>query len=186
MLVVSLILMGCQKSGEVEKNSIEVSKKGWIKATVHESFDKEYYDKEELEETVESAIETYNGEAGENRIKLDSLKIKKKVAHATITYTADDDYVAFNQVGIYNGTTKELDTTVYDAHQELEDNDGNKILLQNLLVSEDTYYLVVLQENCTLETSGKILYASSNVTLEGKRTADVTVSHKSYAYVVYE
>lgn len=186
ILVLSFVLAGCQKNDEIDKNSIEVSKKGWIKATVYESFDKEYYDKDELRETVESAIDAYNSESGEERIKLDSLKVKKKVAHATITYTADDDYVAFNQVGIYNGTAKEMDTAVYDAWQELEDRDGNKIPLQNVLVSEDTCYLVILQENCTLETSGKILYTSSNVIVDGKKSADVTANHESYAYIVYE
>lgn len=186
MLILSLALLGCQKSGEIEKNNIQVSKKGWVKATVHESFDKEYYDKEELQETIESAIEAYNSESGEERIKLDSLKVKKKVAHLTITYTADDDYEAFNQVGIFNGTVKEMDTGLYNVRQELEDSDGNKIPLQNLLVSDDTFYLVILQEDCTLETSGKILYSSSNVTLDGKKTADVTANHASYAYIVYE
>lgn len=186
MLFLFCILTGCRKSDEIEKNNIEVDKEGWITTTIHESFDKDYYDKQELEETIDGAIKEYNKEAGGKRIELEELEIKDETAHAVITYAGYEDYIAFNQVGIFNGTTKNLDGVDYDAQQEIIDLGGNRIALQNLLLSEETYNLVILQENCTLETSGKILYASSNVIINGKKTADVTADHESYAYVVYD
>lgn len=186
MLLLFCVLSGCGKSGELQKNSIEVNEKGWIKAAVHEEFDKEYYDKKELQENAETAIREYNDLAGEERIQLDSLTADDKTAHATITYAGDEDYEAFNRVGIYNGPVTEVDVTIYDVRTELFDRDGTKIPLQNLLVAKDDCNLVILSETCALKTSGKIRYASGNVELTGKKTAEVTADQKTYAYVVYE
>lgn len=186
MLMIFCIFVGCGNKDELGKNTVEVSQKGWIKATVHETFDKDYYDKKELQTMVENAIEEYNSSAGSERIELNTLSVKGNAAHATITYAGDEDYEKFNQIGIYNGTVKEMDETIYDAQAELMDQNGNKIPLRNLILSDDSYHLAILQETCILETSGKILYTSSNVELEGKKTAVVTADHKSYAYVVYE
>lgn len=186
MLMIFCIFVGCGNKDELGENTVEVSQKGWIKATVHETFDKDYYDKKELKTMVENAIEEYNSSAGSERIELNTLSVKGNAAHATITYAGDEDYEKFNQIGIYNGTVKEMDETIYDAQAELMDQNGNKIPLRNLILSDDSYHLVILQETCILETSGKILYTSSNVELEGKKTAVVTADHKSYAYVVYE
>lgn len=186
VLCMFCILTGCAKSDQIEKNSIEVSEKGTITATIHESFDREYYDKKELKETIDAAIKAYNKEAKEERISLESLRVKNEAAHAVITYAGDEDYTAFNQIGIYNGTIKDMEGLDSGEQQEIIDRDGKRIALQNLLYSEETYNLVVLQESCTLKTSGKILYASSNVTITGKKTADVTADQESYAYVVYE
>ena len=186
MLMIFCIFVGCGNKDELGENTVEVSQKGWIKATVHETFDKDYYDKKELQTMVENAIEEYNSSAGSERIELNTLSVKGNAAHATITYAGDEDYEKFNQIGIYNGTVKEMDETIYDAQAELMDQNGDKIPLRNLILSDDSYHLAILQETCILETSGKILYTSSNVELKGKKTAEVTADHKSYAYVVYE
>lgn len=185
MLLLS-VLAGCGKADGKEKNRFSVDEDGAITVTVVESFERDYYDKKELEKVVETAIESYNKTAGKESVELKNCRVGKDVARVTIWYETGGDYTAFNQTGIFNGPVSQVEAAGYDKMSELYGDDGQKIPIFNLIVAEEDLNVAVLKEDCILETSGKILYVSKNVTIEGRKSADVTADDKNFALVVYK
>lgn len=188
VLVLSCVFSGCS-GGSAEKYRVTLDMSGAVTETVKEDFNQDTYDKEELKDTIDNAINQYNTQAGDTRIELDTYKVGGDVAQVTITYAADDDYETFNNEDLYNGNLTDVVLAKgYDANVLLTNRQGETTTLKSLLDSKDGKhrYAAVISEDCNLRTSGRILYASSNVKITARKAADVTLAEGEFAFVVYE
>lgn len=187
LVILLCLFTGCGKVPEEGETSIKVDRKGGITASVREAFDKDYYDKGELKETIQNAIADYNKQADGEPIKLEKFRVGGKVAKVTMSYASDEDYKNFNQTDIMNGELEEVLTAGYNIQTMVTDRHGKQVLLHNLVAAKEPYHIAVFTEDCTVETSERILYVSGNVTTEGRRIAHVDVNDTAeYAFVVYQ
>ena len=68
-------LAGCGNSVP-EGNAISVDKKGTITSTITESFDKDFYDADELKEEIDSELADYNKTFAKDHISLKKFEVK--------------------------------------------------------------------------------------------------------------
>ena len=90
-------------AGDFERSTLIFSRKGGITAVSVEPFDKDYYSKEELDQTVDTALKDYQA-AGGKGISKKSLSVGNGTARLVMTYDSAEDYAKFNRVPAYFGT----------------------------------------------------------------------------------
>src|SRR5574344_21146 len=94
LLVICLLgLAGCKKGdsqtvdqADIKENTTGISSDGTVQSGVVESFEKDYYKKDELKTYIEETIQNYTKKAGNDTVKLDSLDVENKVANAKFSY----------------------------------------------------------------------------------------------------
>lgn len=184
---------GCSKVSSADANLISVDKDGAITSAIIEPFDKDYYDKEELKQNIEDAIDAYNTQAGDEAIRMKSFKIRKDTAYVIMKYASYKDYTEFNQAPIFVGTVQEAIAAGYDTAENLSKTGENLLTtMQELAASEDTYHVVVVKEPLQVETPGNILFTSDFVAVPEKKLAEVQADEKTavmldeYAYIIYK
>ena len=160
-------------AGDFERSTLIFSRKGGITAVSVEPFDKDYYSKEELDQTVDTALKDYQA-AGGKGISKKSLSVGNGTARLVMTYDSAEDYAKFNRVPAYFGT-------VSGAQEEGYSLDGligtpSRLDSGSLLPSDGT------------EKEIPILYASSNLTPKDDHTASLegTVSRENPGVIVLQ
>ena len=89
LLVLIFLLFALSGCGKVQKeqetsetgafNVVDVKKDGSVVNTIEEPFEQEYYNEERLKDLILSEVVDYNQEAGESRVEVKKLSVKKNV-----------------------------------------------------------------------------------------------------------
>ena len=187
-LFMSCMLTGCS-SFSPEVTGVSISKKGEVTEVVREKFDKEYYDKKELEQQIESEVEQYNAENGEKSVKKNRFSVKDGEAILRITYSSAKDYAQFNHIGFYNGDIQGAVQAGYAFEGEfLEVTDGKikegEPIWGSSIMSGTNYQTLAIEEALLVEVPGTIKYVSSNMKVKDKSTA--VLEESETAYILYE
>lgn len=201
LMLASAVLSGCGQSGELDTTSIYIRKDGSVSSAVYESFDTEQYDKEELQEFVEGLVSAYNQkEAGtaaaytkdteEDLVAaVKSLDFKDEEAILKMEYASCDDYMQFNETEgsiaqLASGTIAGAAEAGIDLGQfELLNPEGTEKI--NGSDAEEDYYVVFVEGTATLLVEGTIQYATADVKVEGKDTAQVS-SEDSLSCIIFK
>lgn len=152
LLAICLLgLTGCNKKAkqtldrtEVTENTTLFNLDGTVKSVIVESFEKDYYNKNELKSYIEQTIQTYTKKAGIDTVVLDSLDVNNKVASAQLSYKKVADYATFNEVNVEVLTKEQalkderVSDTVYSVDQ------GETVDLKSALAEKD-YTIVVME-----------------------------------------
>lgn len=162
LLMASLFLTGCSnapglKADEIENSTLVIDKKGIVQGGVVESFDKEYYSKEELEDWIDEWIESYNSSVGENRVKLKSFLADEKNASMVVQYDTIEDYAAVNQVeaGILSFDEAKSQNILPETLVSMEA--GNSVETKEL-EADPEWQVLFLTEEYDIILEGKVLY----------------------------
>ncbi len=190
IMMVALMAVGCGAKFEPEETAIYITSKGEVRSAVIESFEESYYDLEELRSDLEKSIDDYCLDQGESCITLETLEINEETGNAELwmEYETVEDYGAFNNVLLFHGTVAEAKEEgyfedTYFEDTELLDTDGDYAELSE---EDDEYQVIISDEAICIQTSGKILYVSDNVSIEGKKLAKAfETSAEHPAYVIY-
>lgn len=198
LLLLSLVLfaiisfVGCGKVKGWETSGIHVSKKGAVSEVIIESFDEKNYDEKELEDSIKTAIATHNKEIGKDTISLEKFQVKDKKTKVILEYKSIKDYQLFNHLELYQGTLKELDTSIVeDTTMMVGVKDGKlnkekKTPLETLIKENNqNYRIVVFEGNMQVEVDKNIVYASENLELSDKRIVTSKEGHK-LSFIIYE
>ena len=190
-----LILTGCG-SGK-DESTISIDSKGRVTAMTVESFDKSYYDFEEMQTTVDQAVADYNSQHKKEPIRVKTCKQDEKTKEVTVTlgYASCEDYRAFNQRELYRGTVKEVQEE-YGLPEVFLDRKEKAVKAKTVLADCPQAQVILLQEPVSVKTPETILYVSDNVTITGENTARVEddglqdnenadTSIYEYAYIIY-
>lgn len=184
ILIAMLLLTGCSEKFEPTESTIFITSKGVVHSAVMESFEKEYYDFNELTENVENAVQSYCLDVNRDAVKINSLTEENDMAVLQMEYQSVEDYVEFNDVFLFAGTFSEaadagyMPDELYDTEGQYEEIDPEE--LGDLKV-------VVTEESISIQTSGKIKYVSDNVTVIDKKLARALEAGKSHpAFVLYK
>lgn len=114
LIAMITILSGCSKLGSAEASTIYVDKKGRIESITVEALPAEQYNKEELKTMIDESIDDYNGKQEEEKITLESFKVKKDQARLTMKYASYEDYEDFNGRILFAGTVAEAKVAGYE------------------------------------------------------------------------
>ncbi|HUM82812.1 MAG TPA: hypothetical protein PLN48_03435 [Lachnospiraceae bacterium] len=191
--VLCFLLCACGSVTDGDVNAMEVMKDGSITASSVGSFDKDYYDINELRKETETAVKAYNASAGQELIKLIKCSADKERARVVLFYSSGSDYAAFNSVTFLSGTLKEAlsggadpDAYVFSSDRTL------KTTLGELEQKNQEYGFIEVNEPLLVKAPGKIVYTSSNAKVDkngnarasGTDEAETLLS--SPCYIIYE
>lgn len=184
ILSMAFLLSGCSQKFEPTESTIFITSKGLVQSAVIESFDKSYYDFDELYETVEKEVKAYCLDKNEEAVTISSLVEENNSVALMMDYQTVKDYVEFNEILLFSGTFSEAAAAGY-LPEELYDVDGNSIEVD--MESLADLKVIVTEESVCIQTSGKIKYVSDNVTVLDKKLAKAMEAGKTHpAFVLYK
>ena len=183
VLTGALLLSGCSQKFEPTESTIFVTSKGVVRSAVMESFEKGYYNFEELSGDIESAVQAYCSDGNEGAIVVESLTEENDMVTLQMQYESATVYSEFNGMILFSGTLSEAKAAGYSPN-ELYDTQGQ---LVEIAAEEDSLKVIITEEDVCIQTSGKIKYVSDNVTVIDTKLAralEAGVNHP--AFVVYK
>lgn len=184
ILSMTFLLSGCGQEFEPTESTIFVTSKGAVKSAIIESFDKSYYDFDELYDTVEKEVKAYCLDQNEEAVTISSLVEENDSVALLMDYQTVEDYVKFNEIELFSGTFSEAASAGY-LPEELYDVEGNSV--ESDVEELGDLKVVVTEESVCLQTSGKIKYVSDNVTVLDKKLAKAMEAGKAHpAFVLYK
>lgn len=184
ILAVMLLLTGCSEKFEPTESTIFITSKGVVHSAVMESFEKTYYDFDELTKNVEDAVESYCLEGNEDAVKINLLTEENDMAVLQMEYQSVEDYAKFNDVLLFSGTFSEAAAAGY-VPDELYDTEGQYVEID--MEQQGNLKVVVTEESICIQTSGKIQYVSDNVTVNDKKLARALEAGESHpAFILYK
>lgn len=181
------MLWGCSKqSFDANEDTVYVKEKGTVIGAVVESFDKDYYDEDELNALIAEEVEEYNKEAGEDTLEIQKFEVEDKVAKVFIEYATGEDYAAFNKVEFFSGTIRQALEKEYEFNVEFFSAEDGKAVDKDTALSNEEYRVVVLEEPILVESDTDILYYSDNTDILSKTKVKVSEEAEGLAYIIYK
>ena len=168
MAVLALtVLMGCGSSLKVDENTVYVQKKGRVIGASVETFDKDYYSQEELEEYVNQRVEDYTESNEKNSVKMDSFSVEEGVAKLNIRYAGYEDYAEFNNIEMFAGSVLQAMAAGYDFEDEfltVTDGEMGESVGKDTVTADEEYKVVILNEKVNVKVDGTVAYVSADYT----------------------
>jgi hypothetical protein len=195
IILISFLVSACGHISGGSVSSLEIETDGTVRASSVESFDKDYYDADELEAEIRQAVETYNEKAGEERVYLDSSEVKNQTAKVVMFYKNAEDYAVFNSVTLWDGKLADAVSggTIDRSLQvkDVSDSEGDMTTVGNVLDGKGKNdSLLILEEPLLVKVPGRIVCCSTGVTVNQDGTARVGSADDSgtlntAAYIIY-
>ena len=164
------LLSGCGSYGSAgefspEQSSLFVTEEGTFSSAMAETFDKDYYDVQELQTFIEEAVSVYNAAHQEGDVALASCTVEEGKAVAVFDYV--DSTALLNFSDEYGDETLQLENlefmTVSDGLVAGKVSDGNWIRAKDgsgvsldAVTKKGNLKLVALEGCGVIQTEGKI------------------------------
>ena len=179
-------ITGCSGgAGDLNETTLVIGSKGEITHNIVESFDKSYYNEDELRSQINEQIEDYCSSKGDDKlIKLKELKILDGVAEAEITFKDYNDYAAFNDVDFFYGTVGEAMAADYPTDVTLKSSEDDETIGKYEFESLTDNRIIVTSESILIKTPGKIAYTTANIDVIDKETAKMASDSVGVGYIV--
>lgn len=190
-----LSLSGCGKEQKKQEqgqeqadtgayNIVDVKKDGSVVNTIEEPFEREYYSEERLKALILGEVADYNQEAGESRVEVKKLSVKRNVVRLVMKFKTAEDFGAFNQHAFFYGTVADAYDAGYNVDITWKENGGDSTITKDDLLAMGSRKLIIAEgfqkEDITVKTSGKILYTGGAAQSDGKDTAIFPQQELSY------
>ena len=180
-LIAAIVLLVCKLTGVFDKtaemSTLTLTEDGKIICEEVTSFDEDFYNKGELKKFIKSEIDKYNKDAGDGKVKLDSIKVSGKTAYAKTTYASYKDYAAFTGIELYVGKVKNAKKSYDFGDAFVTVKEGVKgTSVETLdITSQSKLKVLVVKENITVVVPGEIQYVSDGATtMVDKNTVTIT------------
>ena len=187
-VVLTLGLTACGHTvGDVDlesgQSAVYIQKDGMVSYAVSESFDKDYYDKDELKKEIEAEIKAYNASS--------DASVSKQVAILSLDFTTTYDLLNYmlndNRVEkdkFYIGTIDSNDDCNISGNF-VEPGKKDKIKAKTIKSMTDSNILIV-DEQYKVQVEGNVLYTSDNCKIDDDGIVTTAKSDDGLSYVVYE
>ena len=183
--VLCVSFCGCkEEEPDYSETTIEINKNGEITNTLVGSFDKDYYNKDELKQLIEKEIAKYQSLTGvSGAVKLKEYSVDAGTVKAVVYYSSYEDYKKINNVELFDGTLSEAIEEGINTNVTLvSKTSGERVLLKDAVGSGEK--IVVFSEPVKIKVYGKIIYASANVELIDEKQARMSSDSVGEAYIV--
>ncbi|HAU85515.1 MAG TPA: hypothetical protein DCW90_08440 [Lachnospiraceae bacterium] len=174
------------KLADIKDETVLLRSDGSVQSGAYEAFDEPYYDEDDLKAFMESAINTFNEEQGEECVKLNKLKIEengtKHIAKAIVTYDNMKLYSAMNNIEAASYSMEEAKEAGVLPEIMTVAADGSRVSQKE--VTDNTEYKVLV-----IQIKGDIMFPDavkyySNVMLLAPNTVETTGEEQ--AVIVYK
>ncbi len=172
LLAVSLAGCGSEDAPSVhDGQAVTIDAEGTVLCELVESFDKDYYDADELKSIVSEEISEFNGE----RLRSDAAQLVdvKKTGdkvRMSIRFATTSDFMEFNDCLLLYDSVAAARDSGYTFSGDLTDKNGTKITSDALSRLQNAH-VVICDDPYTIETPYDIKYCSGGIDLTGKHTA---------------
>ena len=183
--VFAIVLGACSGTEEnFEETTINVEKRGRVSENIVESFDKDYYDIEELKSEFSGAVSDYNETIGGEEIKLKKVELKDSKVYVNIDFNGPSDYERFVGEKLFVGTIDDAYDNGYSMDVTLKGvENGDRIGKVQIMGMRDKD-IVILSEHVRINTFRDIAYVSANVDVIGPKSARVVNESDGLAYLI--
>ena len=196
-IIMALSCFGCSSSnlGDISLETGETGlyiKDGIVSYGMKESFDKDYYNKDDLEEAVNSEIEEYNsGElaGSEDAVTVSKLKIKSKEAYLVLEFASFSDYVNYvvnyeqvSEEEIFLGTLADANETFVVDCQFVSVSDGQTVSDSDILENEE-YNILIINGQTKVQIDGGAEYMSDNCSIDDEI---ITTADGEMSYIIFQ
>ena len=168
-----------------DRSTVYIRENGKVAGIFFESFDREYYDGEELRDYVETEVSDQNAKRGKNDVQINYFKVKNGLAKVGLLFSDLEAYNTFNVSDFQDGETQEmLEVCGEKKIKSFYTTDGERIG-QDEMELEDTR-LVIGNEPIQVKIDGKILYTTKDVELNEDHEDEATLSGDGYSCLIYQ
>ena len=174
-------LAGCNAEKDREITALVLQEDGSIAHTIVESFDRNYYDADELSAMADQKIGDYGG-----TVVCESVEVKDNKVIVKMTYGTGEDYTGFNNREFFGGTVEEAVAKGY-RFENMEDKDGMSLSGDIGNAHSQNHVLIVQTgagEELSVNVYGNILCVSSNVTISGKKEAYIGAGEEMVTSII--
>lgn len=197
LLVVMLMFTGCSESDTFEPttDTLYIRKDGSLMEAVFNTLDKDYYNSNELQSFIETAVKEYNNAkagknqayAGENETLpvsvveylVEGTKVKLVLAYASI-----EEYTEFNAGQGLVGDVEFTTVAQVNFGSNMTKPNGNPV--DAATVSKKSNYLVLIATGKTqIQVQGSLAFLSENVTRVEKNLVTIDAMDEP-AYIVFK
>lgn len=195
-------LSGCGQTFP-ESSTLYIQKNGKLSEATIEAFDKDYYDKQELEDFIQKQIDKFEEKSEQGLVKKKSYEVEEGIAKLMMTYEDYQAYTDFTGRELFAGTVVQamangymLDTDFVEVNTDkASSNAGSTETLSraaeyvdsSVITENDDYKVVILNQDIDVVVKGKIHYVSAaGVTVTGSDTATVRALNDEVSYIVYQ
>ena len=160
---------------DVTSTTLGINTDGSVLEVVVEDFDKDYYDLDELRETIESDIADYNGSGDADDkdapIKLLDVAMEGSSVRTRTTYAGTNDYGRFTREPLYYGTVRQSGFSGFEMPSILDSGGG-----EDYAVSSDDYdkHVIFSDGHDRIIAPYKIIAVSKGVRLISETEADLS------------
>lgn len=172
------VLAGCQSEEAPKIRTVSIMEDGTIEHMVIAPFDTNYYDAEELFTMAQEKAARFSDGSGD--IVCESVETSDGQVIVKMVYQSEENYTEFNNRELFVGTVAEAGEKGYSL-QELLSGSGaefDQAVLSELAGKQVVVIQTKAGEELDINVYGKILYASANLTLSGKKDAVVTAGEE--------
>ena len=152
--------------------SLTIDETGKLHEEIVESQGNDDFTEEELKSYISQETELYN-RSREGAVKLNSCTVQNGEVKISMEYASCDDYAAFNQVTCFAGTLQEAEDAGYEVDRTWLEPSGTRGDMQIIRERFKEWKVCIVSEEINVKVPDKILYASDNVRVTGRLTAEV-------------
>lgn len=182
---VTILMAGCGKPLTFNEPTIEVYKDGKIRQTIVESFDKPYYDENELRAEFDDALEKYNNSNDSTgKISLIDLHVSEGDVFASLEYESYKAANAFQDVQMFYGTVGEACDEGYSFDVVLKGTEDDVKIEKSGLAQIKDKHVFITGESGLIEVPKSIMYVSANIEPVSDKIARVSSDSSGLAYIV--
>lgn len=180
-----LSLTAC--STKEEESAVSILKDGTIDSRIVDSFEKSYYDQEELQLKILKEAAYYNREVDKDAVSVEKVAVEDGMVKVKMTYASASDYAAFNDGIFFAGSVGEAQEAGYDLNKVLLSVNDSLVTagMSDILAMTDVRILITDTKD-PVHLSGKAIYISGNVSVDEKlKTVTFDEESEELSYIIY-
>ncbi len=201
VMAAALALTSCGEEYGEETSSVSIQKDGTISSHIEESFEQNYYDGEELKQSILQAAADYNRAAGSGQITVEKIDVDEDTVTVKMTFLSSADYADFNGTVFFAGSPGEAQSEGFDLNVVLSHvKDTNETIGKSDILAMEDYQLLILKgpetvllngqaeyvsDDVRVFLNGRAEYASDNVDISSNRKS-IKLSQDGLGYVLYK
>ena len=193
-IIISLYLLfilagnvACSSGSRMAQTEITMQKDGGVSIRLVESFDKPYYDAEELRQSILTKVASYNRNVGSGNISVEKIEVENQIAEVIMSYETAEDYAQFNKEVYFVGSATKAQEVGYDLNTVLSgaEDTTETIGMSDMLNMED-YQILITDSKIPIIINGKAEYLSDNVSVsKNKKVITVAADSDALAYIMF-
>lgn len=188
MLIGMMIFSACGSVGDdTGDTGISINKDGSIKSYITESFDKDYYQKEELQQMILSEAASYNRSTGQGSITVEKVEVAENIARVEMTYASAADYSAFNETAFFVGSPVQAKKAGYDLNVVLSSvKDENDTIGEADILAMEGMMLLITDAPEKIALPGKAVYADDHAVLSENKKVLLGDADRKMVYLLFK